>query len=1222
MVDTREFGPDEISSGDIFITLGREDDDLGIVDTEPAYYDEEPVDAYGAEEREDQTESGAPEVYAEVQADLLNGNTWSDLQHATQKFLQQYLVGIHGCGAQEHRESLAAHIEAEGTTNHHGLAELFPRSVPHTLDKQHFLESQTDSETPSLSSTQWQELFCGHTFRQFDGKPKQACLHTEHSLNTPPVISFDIDSILGFVTSPATAAHGIRFYSAPQYGQNISTDVHLTLDRVDPDPERPRLIPSRLKDVPHFIFARAEGADFITFHLFFPHLPCSRDFNRLTDEQLSRWFDGIFYPAVRQVYDVDRLQHLPASYRHALATCRAPKVEDRLLETPSYRTQLQMTYFLPPQGLQQLWDHVLAAVCQPGLQDFRDPELFMEAKGTKLLFKYPDAPFDLLAVMNNFDCKLHRVLDFSYICSDRLYIDVGKETCPMHNGVPSPEPQTYLWRRCCIRHHLGHLYDGRIPKSGQNFYHESMLRDAGGMTILTPPSSRLRRGGILYGQMYSLTEEIIDAACTFPFQNPDLRQLASDPQLRNGLQSICGKPASGKNITDRACLASKRRCHYGLTDSKQRSFGVREEYRISWALFQNVLTVLRALTPETRSIKLPEPPPHLWAVHSSVFVDFVWHNINKFTTGFELVRAKCSAGLTTWEQTKIMDMFLRCLRVAVGGHDYSRKGALWWSRRELPQPAGLPQVRYGLGFGQTLEQYGYCWIEPRIDWALLRFLPDITDSVLFGNGTLHQRYLKYGGHVRHFFDVSRRADLGLEWLRRYPREDVITDQIVSWLCHICLQQMRADVLHSIQGDLRPMVRTAILDDHIHFCRKRLSAALVNGMTAVSGNHTSVKSPQEAAQALFGFDDGRLRGCWENKPFRKLHQWVYAALQHTPTERRLSQVFVCRLQCYLFSHHWVLPYPTPGGLAPRTKDGKRRWFSIDIQGEKGLTVEKASPESWCWVRTRWRPGYPAPLPQYLRWSQDQWQSWIDRHIGQALSYEVWEPCCGQENFASRLSKKSSGLRRNPLRTSRDSAVQNSGKSRDINSSISNPSGVESEAHILTRPQPAIPNHLQPELEFQMCQQVERHITSLRKQIAYGCAQAFKSQKLTMARPIHEDTISCQAPPSAIQPRLAPRPLQPKPVPPLISGSQLNPPSLPRPTMQIHHMTCANQQPHCGTENRHRSVSRRGRPAKYASREEKAVADVARRRARRRAQRQMAPDRRAEEFPQFYQVTWVE
>ncbi|KAI8648061.1 hypothetical protein NCS56_01537600 [Fusarium sp. Ph1] len=309
-----------------------------------------------------------------------------------------------------------------------------------------------------MGPSQWQELFSSHTPRRFEDKPKQTCPHTEHSQQTPAV-SFDIDSILGFATSPGTAVHRIRFYSAPQYSQNISTDVHLTLDRVDLDPERPRLVPSRLKDVPHFIFARAEGADFITFHLFFPHFPRSRDFNRLTDEQLSRWFDDIFYPAVRQVYDVDRLQHLPASYRHALATCRAPQVEGRLLETLNYQAQLRMPYFLPREGLQQLWDHVLAALRRPGLQDFRDPELFVEAKGTKLLFKYLYAPSD----------------------------------------------------------HLDRLYDGNIPKTGQNFYYESMLRDAGGMTTLTPPSSQLRHRGILHGQMYSLAKGIIDAARTFLF---------------------------------------------------------------------------------------------------------------------------------------------------------------------------------------------------------------------------------------------------------------------------------------------------------------------------------------------------------------------------------------------------------------------------------------------------------------------------------------------------------------------------------------------------------------------------------------------------------------------------------------------------------------------------------------------------------------------------------
>ncbi|KAF5975172.1 hypothetical protein FBULB1_7528 [Fusarium bulbicola] len=642
------------------------------------------------------------------------------------------------------------------------------------------------------------------------------------------------------------------------------------------------------------------------------------------------------------------------------------------------------------------------------------------------------------------------VHDSSHICSDRLYIGMGKETCPMPNSVPSPEPQTYLWRRCCIRHHLGQLYDGDVPKSSQNFYHESMLRDAGAMTTLTPIKSRLRRGGILYGQMYSLTKEIVDAARTYPFQNPDLRHLALDPQLRNGIQSISGKPVLC-NITDRAYLASKRRCHYGLTDSKQRSFGVREEYRISWSLFQSVLKVLRSLNPEARCAQLPGRLSYLWVVSTPIFVDYVWRNINKFTTGFELIRAQRSGGLTTWEQTKMMDMFLRCLRVAVGGHDYSREGALWWSRRELPQSAGLPRVYYGLGFSQTLEQYGYCWIEPRIDWNRLRFLPDITGSVLFGNGTLHQRFMKYSGHARRFFGRSRCADLGLEWLRQHAGNNVITDQILSWRCHICPQQMRADVLHSIQGDLRPQVCTTVLDDHVQFCRKGLSSILVNDMTAVWGNRVSVKSPLEVAQALFG----------------------------------LLQAFNCRLLRYLFVYHWVLPYPTRGGLAPRTKDGKRRWFSIDVKGAPGLAIQETSQESWYWARNRWRQGSPTPLPQYLRWSQDQWQSWVHRHIDQTLSYEVRELRNDQESFVFSLSKKPNGLRRNPLRSIRDPAVRDLRTNRDESSSVSHSSSIRNEAHVSAMSQQVIPNYLPTELDIQACQQVEQYIACLRKQIADGC-----------------------------------------------------------------------------------------------------------------------------------------
>ncbi|RSL40959.1 hypothetical protein CEP51_016635 [Fusarium floridanum] len=266
--DTEEFGENDVSACEICPISSQEVDEPTITTIEPdPYYEEEAVELYSAEEHEDQRQPQSPRIDTEERADLANDNANTDVEYTTQKFIQQLLAGIYGCSAQSHRESLTAHIEAEGPDNHHGLNRLVPHNVPHTLDKQNILAPEIYGEAMGLTPDQWQELFTGSATLDFDGKPKQACLHVERPPQTPPVISFDVDSFLGFVDSLAVAIHGIRFYSAPQYHQNIQTDVHLTFDRVAPNTERPRLLPSRLKDVPHFTFAKVEGADFITLHL-------------------------------------------------------------------------------------------------------------------------------------------------------------------------------------------------------------------------------------------------------------------------------------------------------------------------------------------------------------------------------------------------------------------------------------------------------------------------------------------------------------------------------------------------------------------------------------------------------------------------------------------------------------------------------------------------------------------------------------------------------------------------------------------------------------------------------------------------------------------------------------------------------------------------------------------------------------------------------------------
>ncbi|KAF2092374.1 hypothetical protein NA57DRAFT_50343 [Rhizodiscina lignyota] len=79
---------------------------------------------------------------------------------------------------------------------------------------------------------------------------------------------------------------------------------------------------------------------------------------------------------------------------------------------------------------------------------------------------------------------------------------------------------------------------------------------------------------------------------------------------------------------------------------------------------------------------------------------FVRHCANKFAAGFEIVLAQ----------------------------HYGRS---------IPRQ----RVWVGLGFCNTLPQYGYCWLEPRFKWASLAFRSDVTDYVLFGGSMLRGKYL-------------------------------------------------------------------------------------------------------------------------------------------------------------------------------------------------------------------------------------------------------------------------------------------------------------------------------------------------------------------------------------------------------------------------------------------------------------------------------------------------
>jgi hypothetical protein len=80
------------------------------------------------------------------------------------------------------------------------------------------------------------------------------------------------------------------------------------------------------------------GVENVMIHILFPYLPLAQDkFVLMSKEQLSRWVDGIFHPAVYRYYRVYYTQHLPTTYQNALANSRAHQVEGRLMKMASYQ---------------------------------------------------------------------------------------------------------------------------------------------------------------------------------------------------------------------------------------------------------------------------------------------------------------------------------------------------------------------------------------------------------------------------------------------------------------------------------------------------------------------------------------------------------------------------------------------------------------------------------------------------------------------------------------------------------------------------------------------------------------------------------------------------------------------------------------------------------------------------------------------------------------------
>ena len=187
------------------------------------------------------------------------------------------------------------------------------------------------------------------------------------------------------------------------------------------------------------------------------------------------------------------------------------------------------------------------------------------------------------------------------------------------------------------------------------------------------------------------------------------------------------------------------------------------------------------------------------------------------------------------------------------------------------------RVWCGVGFRNTLTEYKYCWVEPRIDWDRLQFQSQVTDYTLFGNSVLRGQYLRRGGQVQAFFDMARRLELAVEWLRRYKEVEIIRDRMILWVVHICLHQFRTDVLQCVSAETKEQSRDEAMKGLQPFCFEWLDEVMADGVYLMSGNRCDFEVASHLGSFLFDLDDRRVRNHWEDRPFRKLYRRAMSAM---------------------------------------------------------------------------------------------------------------------------------------------------------------------------------------------------------------------------------------------------------------------------------------------------------------------------------------------------------
>jgi hypothetical protein len=687
--------------------------------------------------------------------------------------------------------------------------------------------------------------------------------------------------------------------------------------------------------------------------IFFPALHVESNHEHttyLSKEDYELFYDGILSPAIHKIVKSSNIvSHYPATAR--IASLDATVLSRESLGRKDSAREQQLKYALQSPYLDALWTLILQTIAENPVYDrFQGVTLFMHAKNTKL--EYMNVTGDLNTTYEKWQRAWSQATNPEYYNQDRTFVDLAKQTTSEDSALPydqipdDHEAEVFLWKKCCLDAYARTRRvvnpDGSPAKGSpkRTTYPWATMRDTIGQTFFAAPHGQECQDGLIYSQFYALIKTPFDTSKVYVFDNEALENLALDPGYIRSLQQEGGGITFSKGVCEFGYLHGKERAHANLVDNQWKSYGIREEHRISLTMMEEIAHQWRQWDLYDDEMSLDRPLPY-YIVPTTELLEFLYAQINKYCFLFENVLAH-TAMTYSLPETVVMVTALRALRFCYGSNLLQRESLLYKDRWES-QRGHKSIVKEGLGMRDTMERCGLGWFLPKFNWSTFRLAPPHGENLLVGNVLMHEEYKRRWRAVKDLRDVFVRFNQADSWYDRYhvQHNPPLLSKWLEYLHVLNLEQFDTDIWKAMLRSHKrspELTRRAIQQNGgFRYCHRTMRRMFsVDGVPSpphfVTGNKMRFERVNDLLNFLFLWEDGKERLGWANKPYRIILQKSFELIERRLGYRKADQ-WLDEFFLLVRLTHWVLPYPSESTLVSSTKTsrnqglkGRMMWFS--------------------------------------------------------------------------------------------------------------------------------------------------------------------------------------------------------------------------------------------------------------------------------------------------------